>query len=136
VDDDPNTYWHSPWKDPLYLPEDEYGHWFQIKLEKPLNEELCFRYWTRNSPRTTPWTIKMLASSDNGNSWDEVAFVDGDLPLAGGNWMSPVYDLPKAKVTDLRFCVIRIENFGYSDNRCGFDPGACTCIAGFRVWGQ
>lgn len=39
IDDDPKTFWHTPYKDHYYYDE-EYGHWFQIKFDRRLDHEM------------------------------------------------------------------------------------------------
>jgi hypothetical protein len=147
IDDDPKTFWHTPYKDPYYY-DKEYGHWFQIKFDRKLDHQMRIKYGTRNEPRTMPWTIQLWASTDDGITWESVAYLDNDkgagLPGRNASWESSVFDFPSKGVTNLRFCVLRIENKGNRDNNremCGvyFNNGnspACTGLIEFKIWAR
>lgn len=130
LDDNTNSYWHSPYKDPKYY-DSEYGHWFQIKFDRPLNHGVRLKYWTRDYNPVLPIKIKICVSRDNGVSWTVLDQRDSGLCGTASSWLSPAYPISGSPITHLRFCVMKTNN-----GNCGVDSGACTAIAGFRIWGN
>lgn len=130
LDNDWDTFWHTPWKEPKYY-NSEYGHWFQIKFDTPLKYGFRLKYWTRNYNPVLPIEIKICASTDNGETWTVVDQRSSDLCGIASSWLSPAYESLTSPITHLRFSIMKSNN-----GRCGIDSGASSALSGFRVWGK
>ena len=130
IDHNTGTYWQSAWKS--FYQNAEYGHYFEVKLAKPLKSELQIGYSTRDYAPICPIELKISVSKD-GKEWTETAYLTKEkdkLCDPAGSWTSPVYELA-TPVQYVRYSVMRTNN-----GKPGVDSGASTAITGFSLWGR
>lgn len=154
--DNSSSFWHSVYNDepdnpdvgPYYYDE-TFGHYFQIRLDTPLEDSFRLAYWVRSDYDPTasaPSEIRLYYSNaelpeeetETGTGWKLLTDFTKDednLPASSGAfYLSGPIDLSgTGPVRHLRFCVIS-SNGGNSHP--GKEAGAHTAIAEFKLWGK
>lgn len=113
VDDDTNTYWHSPWSGYVTNADPDYGIYIDIALASPLRR-FALNYRTRSGNANGVPVAAALGVSTDGTTWTKVSDIDLALldgSAAAGTWVS----LPAVK-QDASFNYIR---FGLTAAKSG-----------------
>ena len=128
-----NTFWHTPYPDSGKEYEDEkFGHYFQVNLSRGITQMKCEYY---NRPATNEHiapnyakTVEIYKSSD-GKIWDLLGertnIPEDESPVIIGTFESDT------QFSYIRFCVKETQQ----GLKPGVDPGACTHIAEFKLYG-
>ena len=154
--DNTSGFWHSVYKDEPGNPEvgpyyydDTFGHYFQVRLNTPLEESFRLAYWVRadyDPTASAPSEVRLYYSNsaqpeeetETENGWKLLTTLTKDednLPATSGAfYLSGPIDLSETgQIMNLRFCVIS-SNGGLSHP--GKEVGAHTAIAEFKLWGK
>lgn len=154
--DNTSGFWHSVYKDEPGNPEvgpyyydDTFGHYFQVRLNTPLEESFRLAYWVRadyDPTASAPSEVRLYYSNsaqpeeetETENGWKLLTTLTKDednLPAASGAfYLSGPIDLSETgQIMNLRFCVIS-SNGGLSHP--GKEVGAHTAIAEFKLRGK
>lgn len=154
--DNTSAFWHSVYKDEPDNPEvgpyyfnDTFGHYFQIRLDTPLEDSFRFTYWVRSDydpSASAPSEVKMYYSNADSpaeetgtpEGWQLLTTLtkeDDNLPDTSGNlYSSSAIDLQGiGQIRHLRFCVTSSSG---GKTHPGQEVGAHTVISEFKIWGK
>ena len=167
--DNSYSFWHSTYRnnnnpempeDCPYYKNETFGHYFQVRLDTPLEDSFRLAYWVRSDydPAVSAPAKVMLYYSDaeqpgddidTENGWkllDELTKDEDGLPASSGAfYLSGPIDLSNTgQIRHLRFCVTESNGGkshpGIDEEDLGLDEegatGAHTAIAEFKLWGK
>lgn len=81
LDGDPNTFWHSNWYYPIQKNDPEYGIYFDITLDFPI-DACIFKYQTRADGNNNTKPVKVVYGvSADGVNWTKVGEESNDTML-------------------------------------------------------
>ena len=127
-----DTYWQSPYPDSgqEYM-DDTYGHYFDINIGKEITQMKCEYYNRPAGEYITPNFAKdvQIYISNDGKTWtlfqERTDIPEDESPVEFGPYTS---DTP---FSHIRFCVKKNQQ----DMKPGIDPGACTHMSEFLLFG-